>query len=309
MERPPILAVTLHPCRDLWYEVPEWRPDAVLRASAFAETAAGKGLNAARIAAALGERAAALLPADPADRGLAARHAPEVEIDVVDAGAPWRANAHLATPAGRFKVNSAAAPIDPSRLGAVLDAVRRRAAGAVVLCAGGVWPGLGDGAWAEVLAAARGAGALATVLDASGAPLRLAARGAGWLKVNAEELADLGAPAEPRALIDLVNDLALEGAAATLGAEGALLARGGSVWRARPAAVEGEATGAGDAFAGGLCAGIARGLGGAELLRLASAAARARLLAGTGGLPSPAALRDAAEAVRVDRITSPRPES
>ena len=172
-------------------------------------------------------------------------------------------------------------------------------ADAVVL-SGSLPPGLPDGTYATLVGAARAAGVPA-VLDAHGASLRLgAAAGPAIVKPNLAELEALaGRPlsaetaAGPAASIDLAavvgaaRELGLPGAEAvvvTLGPDGLLAVTADAGWRARlPAAVAGNATGAGDAVAAALAHGLVLGRPWDERLRHAAALGAATAAAPVAG--------------------------
>jgi tagatose 6-phosphate kinase len=142
---------------------------------------------------------------------------------------------------------------------------RALAGAAAVVLSGSLPPGLGTGTYATLIETAAGVPA---VLDAHGEALRRgAAAGPAIVKPNLAELAALAGPTASSALaargdaeLAAVAAGELGGAGAvvvTLGPEGLLAAIGDGCWRARvPAAVAGNATGAGDAVAAALAHGI-----------------------------------------------------
>jgi len=167
------------------------------------------------------------------------------------------------------------------------------AATAVVL-SGSLPPGRPAGTYATLIETAAAAGVPA-VLDTHGEALRRgAAAGAAIVKPNLAELAALaGRPLSPGA--DRAADQATMEAAAgelggaeavvvTLGPDGLLAATGDGCWRARPpAAVTGNATGAGDAVAAALAHGLVLGRPWHERLRHAAALGAATAAAPVAG--------------------------
>jgi tagatose 6-phosphate kinase len=175
-----------------------------------------------------------------------------------------------------------------------------------VVLSGSLPPGLEAGTYATLIEAATAAGVPA-VLDTHGEALRRgAAAGAAIVKPNLAELAALAgrplAPAGGGAADDTVDstvdgavDLAtaavaasqLRGAQAvviTLGPAGLLATTGDGCWRARPpAAVAGNATGAGDAVAAALAHGLVLGRPWDERLRHAAALGAATAAAPVAG--------------------------
>jgi tagatose 6-phosphate kinase len=159
-----------------------------------------------------------------------------------------------------------------------------------VVLSGSLPPGLEAGTYATLIEAAAAADVPA-VLDTHGEALRRgAAAGPAIVKPNLAELAALaGQPLAPAA--DLATAAAaagqLRGAQAvviTLGPDGLLAATEDGCWRARPpAAVPGNATGAGDAVAAALAHGLVLGRPWDERLRHAAALGAATAAAPVAG--------------------------
>ena len=169
---------------------------------------------------------------------------------------------------------------------------------AAVVLSGSLPPGLADGTYATLIETAAAA-AVPAVLDTHGEALRRgAAAGPAIVKPNLTELAALAGPAASPVLVppaDGAADLATATAAAgqlrgaqavvvTLGPDGLLAATGDGCWRARaPAAVTGNATGAGDAVAAALTHGLVLGRPWDERLRHAAALGAATAAAPVAG--------------------------
>jgi 1-phosphofructokinase family hexose kinase len=169
---------------------------------------------------------------------------------------------------------------------------------AAVVLSGSLPPGLEAGTYAMLIETAAAA-AVPAVLDTHGEALRRgAAAGPAIAKPNLTELAALAGPAASSALApsaDGAADLATAAAAAgqlrgaqavvvTLGPDGLLAATGDGCWRARaPAAVTGNATGAGDAVAAALAHGLVLGRPWDERLRHAAALGAATAAAPVAG--------------------------
>ena len=173
---------------------------------------------------------------------------------------------------------------------------RALAGATAVVLSGSLPPGLADGTYATLIEIAAAA-AVPAVLDAHGEALRRgAAAGPAIVKPNLAELAALACPAASSALAPSADGPAnlataaagqLRGAQAvvvTLGADGLLAATGDGCWRARaPAAVAGNATGAGDAVAAALAHGLVLGRPWDERLRHAAALGAATAAAPVAG--------------------------
>jgi tagatose 6-phosphate kinase len=168
-----------------------------------------------------------------------------------------------------------------------------------VVLSGSLPPGLAAGTYATLIETAAAA-AVPAVLDTHGEALRRgAAAGPAIVKPNLTELAALAGPAAGSALgaapADGPANLATAAAAAaqlrgaqavvvTLGPDGLLAATGDGCWRARaPAAVAGNATGAGDAVAAALAHGLVLGRPWDERLRHAAALGAATAAAPVAG--------------------------
>jgi tagatose 6-phosphate kinase len=167
-------------------------------------------------------------------------------------------------------------------------------AAAAVVLSGSLPPGLEAGTYATLIETAAAAGVPA-VLDTHGEALRRgAAAGPAIVKPNLAELAALaGRPLSPgmdraanRATVEAAAG-ELDGAEAvviTLGPDGLLAATGDGCWRARPpAAMAGNATGAGDAVAAALAHGLVLGRPWDERLRHAAALGAATAAAPVAG--------------------------
>jgi tagatose 6-phosphate kinase len=169
---------------------------------------------------------------------------------------------------------------------------------AAVVLSGSLPPGLADSTYAMLIETAAAA-AVPAVLDTHGEALRRgAAAGPAIVKPNLAELAALADPAASSALVppaDGPANLATAAAAAgqlrgaqavvvTLGPDGLLATTGDACWRARaPAAVAGNATGAGDAVAAALAHGLVLGRPWDERLRHAAALGAATAAAPVAG--------------------------
>jgi tagatose 6-phosphate kinase len=156
-------------------------------------------------------------------------------------------------------------------------------AAAVVLC-GSLPPGLEPATYATLLQAA----GIPAVLDTHGEALRLgAAAGAAIVKPNLAELKSLTGHklATPDEVIAAAGQLrGAQAVVVTLGPGGLLAMTGDGCWRARvPAAVTGNATGAGDAVAAALAHGLVLGRPWDERLRHAAALGAATAAAPVAG--------------------------
>jgi 1-phosphofructokinase family hexose kinase len=298
-----ILVACLNPALDITHEVAAVDWAGINRPAAVHDRPGGKGLNVARTLHALGTDVLVTgLAGGITGAGVAAalgvlgvrtaftpvagetrRTFTVVDGTVVD-GQRRTAAFHEAGPA----VSAAEFAAFQARYQAMLAG-----ADAVVL-SGSLPPGLPAGTWATLVEAAAAAGVPA-VLDTHGEALRLgAAAGPAIVKPNLSELEALaGRPLSAGTAADLVavagaaRELGLAGAGAvvvTLGPGGLLAVTGDGCWRARPpAAVAGNATGAGDAVAAALAHGLVLGRPWDERLRHAAALGAATAAAPVAG--------------------------
>jgi tagatose 6-phosphate kinase len=155
---------------------------------------------------------------------------------------------------------------------------------AAVVLSGSLPPGLEPATYATLIQAA----GIPAVLDTHGEALRLgAAAGAAIVKPNLAELESLTGHklATPDEVIAAAGQLrGAQAVVVTLGPDGLLAATGDGCWRARvPAAVTGNATGAGDAVAAALAHGLLLGRPWDERLRHAAALGAATAAAPVAG--------------------------
>lgn len=300
-----ILTVTLNTALDITYRVPALVPHASHRVDEVTERPGGKGLNVARVLAALGHEAVvtgfAGGPSGEVLRALLAGLAPVDEL-VPIAGATRRTIAVVDAVSGdTTQLNEPGPLVSPAEWDAFVATYGRLLAGAeaVALC-GSLPPGLPVGAYAQLVRQARTA-KVPVLLDTSGEALRrgIAAR-PDLVKPNADELAQLTGSREP---LRAARDARRRGArtvVASLGAEGMLAASPDGLWQAAPpAAVRGNPTGAGDSAVAGLLSGLVEGLDWPGRLTRAVALSAATVLAPAAGEFDPEAYEKMLGSVRV----------
>lgn len=284
-----ILTVTLNTALDITYRVPALVPHASHRVDEVTERPGGKGVNVARVLAALGHesvvtgfaggRTGAVL------RELLAPLAP-VDALVPIAGTTRRTIAVVDTATGdTTQLNEPGPHITATEWDTFLAAYEPllREADAVALC-GSLPPGVPVGAYADLIRRARAAG-VPVLLDTSGEPLRrgLAAR-PDLVKPNADELARLTGSREPLRAAREARRRGAHTVVASLGAQGMLAVTPDGTWQATPPTpVHGNPTGAGDSAVASLLSSLVRSLPWPDRLTRAVALSTATVMAPAAG--------------------------
>jgi tagatose 6-phosphate kinase len=285
-----ILTVTLNTALDITYRVPGLRPHASHRVTGVTERPGGKGLNVARVLAALGHEVtvtgfAGGTTGNVVHQGLTGVHG-VTDALVPVAGPTRRTIAVVDERTGdTTQLNEPGPAVAPAEWNAFQEAYEDLLAGAsaVALC-GSLPPGVPVGAYAGLVRTARAAG-VPVLLDTSGEPLRrgLAAR-PDLIKPNADELAELTGSHDPLRATQAARRRGARSVVASLGAEGLLAVTPEGRWRAAPPAhVHGNPTGAGDSAVAGLLSGLVENLPWPDRLARAVALSAATVLAPVAG--------------------------
>ncbi|AZQ35625.1 1-phosphofructokinase family hexose kinase [Streptomyces cyaneochromogenes] len=285
-----ILTVTLNTALDITYRVPALRPHTSHRVSEVTERPGGKGLNVARVLAALGHE----VTVTGFTGGATGRVVQEQLTDtpgVVNAlvpvtGATRRTIAVVDEHTGdTTQLNEPGPTITPAEWSAFQEAYEDllASASAVALC-GSLPPGLPVGAYAGLVRSAKAAD-VPVLLDTSGEALRrgVAAR-PDIIKPNADELAELTGSHEPSRATQDARRRGARAVVASLGEAGLLALTPEGRWRATPPTrVHGNPTGAGDAAVAGLLSGLVERLPWPDRLTRAAALSAASVLAPVAG--------------------------
>lgn len=285
-----ILTVTLNTALDLTYRVRSLRPHASHRVSEVIERPGGKGVNVARVLAALGHEVTVTgFAGGGTGREIRDRLAdvPGVTDALVPvAGATRRTIAVVDELSGdTTQLNEPGPLIAAAEWGAFLDRYEELLPGAsaVALC-GSLPPGVPVGAYANLVRAARSHGVF-VLLDTSGEPLRrgVAAR-PDLIKPNADELAELTGSHEPLRATQDARRRGAHAVVASLGPQGLLAATPEGHWRVTPPShVPGNPTGAGDSAVAGLLSGLVEQLSWPDRLTRAVALSTATVRSPTAG--------------------------
>ncbi|WP_405584575.1 1-phosphofructokinase family hexose kinase [Streptomyces sp. NBC_01092] len=285
-----ILTVTLNTALDITYRVRSLRPHASHRVTEVTERPGGKGLNVARVLAALGHEVTVTGFAGGAT-GRVVQELLTATPGVVDAlvpvtGATRRTIAVVDAHTGdTTQLNEPGPTVTPTEWSAFQEAYEDllTSASAVALC-GSLPPGVPVGAYAGLVRAAKAAD-VPVLLDTSGEALRrgVAAR-PDIIKPNADELAELTGSHEPLRATQDARRRGARAVVASLGEAGLLAATPEGRWRAAPPArLRGNPTGAGDAAVAGLLSGLVEKLPWPDRLTRAAALSAASVVAPVAG--------------------------
>lgn len=256
---PVILTVTLNTALDITYRVPSLRTGASHRVSEVTERPGGKGVNVARVLAALGHEVTVTgFSGGTTGRILRDRltEVPRLMDALVPvSGTTRRTVAVVDERSGTTtRLNEPGPDITHAEWSAFQEVYEDllASASAAALC-GSLPPGVPVGAYAGLIRTARAAG-VPVLLDTSGAALRRGVAGRpDILKPNTDELAELTGSHEP---LRATQDARRRGAGtvvASLGADGLLAATPDARWRAAPPVhLRGNPTGAGDSAVAGI---------------------------------------------------------
>lgn len=285
-----ILTVTLNTALDITYRVRALRPHSSHRVSEVTERPGGKGLNVARVLAALGHQVTVTGFAGGAT-GRVVQERLTATPGVVDAlvpvaGATRRTIAVVDDHSGdTTQLNEPGPTVTAAEWSAFQEAYEDllTSAAAVALC-GSLPPGVPVGAYAGLVRAAKAA-EVPVLLDTSGEALRrgVAAR-PDVIKPNADELAELTGAHEPLRATQDARRRGARAVVASLGTSGLLAVTPEGRWRATPpASLRGNPTGAGDAAVAGLLSGLVEKLPWPDRLTRATALSTASVVAPAAG--------------------------
>ncbi|MER6491321.1 1-phosphofructokinase family hexose kinase [Streptomyces griseorubiginosus] len=285
-----ILTVTLNTALDITYRVRSLRPHTSHRVTEVVERPGGKGLNVARVLAALGHE----VTVTGFTGGATGRTVQEqltavpglVDALVPVTGATRRTIAVVDERSGdTTQLNEPGPTVSAAEWSAFQEAYEDLvpSVSAVALC-GSLPPGVPVGAYAALIRTAKAAG-VPVLLDTSGEALRrgVAAR-PDIVKPNADELAELTGSHDPLRATQDTRRRGARAVVASLGRSGLLAATPEGRWRATPPApVHGNPTGAGDAVVAGLLSALVENLPWPDRLTRATALSAATVMADTAG--------------------------
>ncbi|MFI9589600.1 1-phosphofructokinase family hexose kinase [Nonomuraea sp. NPDC052265] len=282
-----IITVTLNAALDVTYEVPSVTWDGVNRVGAVHRRAGGKGVNVARVLAALGHEVLVTgLAGGPTGQA--------IEHDLRAAGLPGaltgiaadsRTTLVVSEPGGATLFNEPGPEVTAAELAAFVERYTSLLAGAdAVVISGSLPRGVPADVYATLAAVAAREGVPA-IVDADGDPLRHAPEGRpSVVKPNAEELARAVPGGTPEEGAHALRERGAEAVVVSMGADGLLAVTGEGTFRARmPYTVRGNPTGAGDSLVAGLALGLVEGSPWPDRLRRAAALGAAAVAAPVAG--------------------------
>ncbi|HUR02791.1 MAG TPA: 1-phosphofructokinase family hexose kinase [Nonomuraea sp.] len=287
-----ILTVTLNAALDVTYQVPGVDWDGVNRVAAVHRRAGGKGVNVARVLAALGQ--------DVLVTGLAGGPTGQtIEADLQEAGLPHAfvgiaadsrttlvvADSPRTASARTALFNEPGPEVTAAEFGRMVGRFTDLMATAEAVVISGSLPrGVPLDAYATLAAIAAEHGVPA-IVDADGEPLRHAPGGRpSIVKPNAEELARAVPEGGPEEGAQALRGRGAESVVVSMGAEGLLAVTPEGIFRARmPYKVEGNPTGAGDSLVAGLALGLVERSPWPERLTRAAALGAAAVAAPVAG--------------------------
>lgn len=294
-----IITVTLNLALDVTYQVPGVHWDGVNRVGAVHRRAGGKGVNVARVLAALGRDVLVTgLAGGPTGRAieadLAAARLP-AELYAI-AGESRTTLAVSDTSASRRTAlfNEPGPEVTPAELAGFLGHYDSLLTGAdAVVLSGSLPRGLPADTYATLAAVAAGRGVPA-IVDADGDALRHAPEGRpAILKPNAEELARAVPGGTPAEGAQALRGRGADAVVVSMGADGLLAVTGEGTFAARmPYTVRGNPTGAGDSLVAGLALGLVEPGPWPERLRRAAALGAAAVATPVAGEFDPGVYAD-----------------
>lgn len=313
-----ILTVTLNASVDKLYLVEDLRMDTVMRVRQVSNTAGGKGLNVARVAALAGEevRATGLLG------GYNGRHVRSmlreqgIPADFVETGSETRCcvNVHNLSTGLHTEFLEPGAPVTNRALAAFTRKYRQALAESdVVTLSGSVPPGAPPSIYGDLVRLAKDAGK-PVLLDTSGQLLLEGVRQIPtMIKPNEDELLQLlGRPAASlEELVAAAGRFLAQGiryVVVSMGGAGAvMLCREGAYRATVPPLPVVNTVGCGDSMVAGFAVALRRGYGPAEMLRYAAAISAANALTMPTGFFEQRDLEALLPQIVIDEITACAP--
>lgn len=304
-----ILAVCPNPALDVTYQVDDATPGTTHRVRSVRWRAGGKGVNVVRVASQLGTAATILgfSAGRSGDQLIAGLDQSGIAHDLVAVDGETRRTLAVVTPTETTMFNEPGPQINPGQWDALASSVRTASEQAgVVTVSGSVPPGTPADGIARLVAAS----AAPVILDLGGQQLFDAlAAGPEVVKPNHEEASQaLGVSVDsPSAALHAAQEFVRRGARrciVTLGEQGLVaLDSGGALLVRSTRLVDGNPTGAGDAFTAALADGLIRGTAWRDILRSATATAAAAVACDLAGDFAPDLRRELLEHITIEEVS------
>jgi tagatose 6-phosphate kinase len=307
-----ILTVTLNPCVDRTYTVPDFALDHVHRPEKIVLSAGGKGINVARVYRKFGGEAAAtgFLGGLPGDWLRQAVEAEGVTADFVTVIGESRTCHAIVDPihGTQTELNETGPLVTEADVAALQASLTRLVPGRdAVVISGSMPPGTPLTLYGEIIRLAQQQHDVKTLLDTSGEALALGAEAEPFLlKPNIHELAAFGLDGmEPvEAACTLRDRYHCSYVLVTAGPKGAVLVHGQEAWQAQPPPViTASAVGSGDSLTAAFLWALENGYNGGEALRLGVAAGAANAMTYGAGIFPHALAFELARETTVNQIT------
>ncbi|MBP0455206.1 1-phosphofructokinase family hexose kinase [Kitasatospora sp. RG8] len=307
-----ILTVTLNTALDVTYRLPEVRRHGSNRVREVTRQAGGKGVNVARVLAALGQEAVVTGLAGGAT-GRAVRAdlaAAGLHDELVEVAGETRCTVAVAEDTDTTVYLEPGPVVSAAEWQHFLAHYERLLPGAAVAVLSGSLPrGLPDDAYLLLVERA-GAHGVPALLDADGpALLHGLPAGPAVVKPNIDELAAATGVQDPLEGAELLRAAGAGAVVASLGPDGLLACTADGRWRARPPGpLPGNPTGAGDSAVAALALGLATGTAWPDRLRQAVALSAATVLAPRAGRFDAGAYDRLLSLIRVGEIEPAHPQ-
>lgn len=298
-----IATVTLNPAIDYTVRLADGLEEGtVARTNDVQYDAGGKGINVSKYLTALGSEtmASGFVGGLPSSFLATRLETDGVRTEFVEIDGTTRLNTTILTDDGEYKINQDGPRVPPEAVDDLLDVLRRREPGAVVVA--GSLPG---GLTAAAIDRIAAAGDWKTDVDIDGVLLGELRANYGVCKPNRSELAEAtGAPVgtvgECLEAAALLRDHGFDRVVASLGADGAVMATEERLLHAP--AIDGpvvDTVGGGDALFAGFLAAINDGATDGMALRMGIAAAASVVSVSGTRVPSMSAVRSVADRVEL----------
>lgn len=311
-----IHTVTPNPVIDLIYLVPRYEKGQTVRAGAFQQLPAGKGLSVSYALSCLGTPSVAHLLLGEDEVPLYTRACGEKRIEPAITAGPFETRKHCTIleeeTRGVTHIQTRGRPVPAELPRRLLEGVRAKLQpGDLAAVSGSAPEGMPPDFFRELLEAVKTAGARA-LFDSSGEPLREGVKAApAALKANQTEAEELlgGGPLAPEDAPDacraIRREYGIEHVAISLGGEGIAAADASGAWRLRvpiPKEEVVDTVGCGDTTLAGMARALQGGMTGEAMYRYAIACASAATQQPGPGLLDPADVEKFLARVECERV-------